>query len=661
MSDRPAIPIETQRQVLLQARHRCAACCEPTALEKAHIIPWHKTHDHSESNLVALCANCHARSHSENWDKVVLLHYKEHPCALERTRDRLPPMPTFKRTLVDLVVAADVDEMTETERVRLISVIAAYLDLSISEVRIRSVKPDNSARVRLEMPGRAAERLIDGFREHDSKLFSFFREFAPESPYTYIKDIRLADSPELRQHSTFLSKVAGFAAFALRASSKDDIVVGKSALRAVMAVVAASLAFAVISILLAEYQMMRLRPRELAVGQSQAALLAALSINEEARGGLDRALKYAVLGADFELSLPGDSAVPPLARRQLASLAAQSVKHLGSQSIAAGIRLAGLSANAALLFTVSDDQTARIWDTASSKEVTTGEHAEGSVLASAFNPDGSRVALAMNDGTVKIWEWATGSKFAVLADNRVRLTSTEFSPDGLRLAVGSEDGKVQIVELPTGRVIRLLQHEAPILDTAFSPDGSLLAAASGQRVRIWNLATGIVDVELTSSAGCFSVAFSPNGSLLACADGRAVQLWNLAKGERDRPLRAYDEVKSATFNFDGSRIIAASDVASASVWNVATGDEIASVRSGARELLAVRFGPEGANIIAAASDYTIRVWDVAVLLMPTKELIARTCRQGLIESTRLTRDEMGLAGFPATISDIDVCSGVKGR
>ena len=53
-TNRPAIPRAVQEQVLLEVRHRCAVCCEPVALEKAHIVPWGKTQDHAPENLVVL-------------------------------------------------------------------------------------------------------------------------------------------------------------------------------------------------------------------------------------------------------------------------------------------------------------------------------------------------------------------------------------------------------------------------------------------------------------------------------------------------------------------------------------------------------------------------------------------------------------------------------
>lgn len=40
---RPAIPADLERRLLVECGHRCAACGEPAAGEKAHIIPWHQT------------------------------------------------------------------------------------------------------------------------------------------------------------------------------------------------------------------------------------------------------------------------------------------------------------------------------------------------------------------------------------------------------------------------------------------------------------------------------------------------------------------------------------------------------------------------------------------------------------------------------------------
>lgn len=176
MSKRPAIPIEIQREVLFQSRHRCAVCCEPTPLEKAHIIPWHETHDHTEPNLVALCANCHTRADVEKWGEVYLRKYKQNPCAL--AANAMPRMTPEQKAMVDMIAATDPDRMNDAQRLRLASMIAAYAGVSYTDVRVVAVASSNSSRIRIELPRNGAEALIAGFQAQDPRLAAFLEDFA---------------------------------------------------------------------------------------------------------------------------------------------------------------------------------------------------------------------------------------------------------------------------------------------------------------------------------------------------------------------------------------------------------------------------------------------------------------------------------------------------
>ena len=180
MSDRPAIPIDIQRELLFECRYRCACDCEPVSLEKAHIIPWSKTKDHSAPNLVVLCANCHTRSHTEKWPESQLRRFKDRPCALER--DRLPVMSGEQKAMVDFIIATPVDVMTEKERLRFAMMAAAYAGVTYNEVAIVAIAPTNSSLVRIKMPRDAAERIILGFQAEDPRLVSFLDEFALTNP-----------------------------------------------------------------------------------------------------------------------------------------------------------------------------------------------------------------------------------------------------------------------------------------------------------------------------------------------------------------------------------------------------------------------------------------------------------------------------------------------
>src|SRR2546426_10814014 len=75
--NRPAIPVETKRAVLLEAGHRCAipTCRYPTT-EIAHIVPFGETMEHRFENLIALCPNCHTRYDKGEIDRKSMQSYK---------------------------------------------------------------------------------------------------------------------------------------------------------------------------------------------------------------------------------------------------------------------------------------------------------------------------------------------------------------------------------------------------------------------------------------------------------------------------------------------------------------------------------------------------------------------------------------------------------
>jgi hypothetical protein len=100
--NRPRIPADIERQVLIEAGHRCAVCGSELPLERAHIVAWNRSNDHSAENLICLCANCHGRADKEDWGKETLRQYRQKPWVIQaRIKEstalsslhQLPPPP----------------------------------------------------------------------------------------------------------------------------------------------------------------------------------------------------------------------------------------------------------------------------------------------------------------------------------------------------------------------------------------------------------------------------------------------------------------------------------------------------------------------------------------------------------------------------------------
>jgi len=77
MDDRPPIPADIRRRVLVEAGHRCAIpTCRYIEVDVHHIIPWAQCQAHEYDNLIALCPNCHRRADHGEIDRKSLRLYK---------------------------------------------------------------------------------------------------------------------------------------------------------------------------------------------------------------------------------------------------------------------------------------------------------------------------------------------------------------------------------------------------------------------------------------------------------------------------------------------------------------------------------------------------------------------------------------------------------
>jgi hypothetical protein len=175
MAKRPSIPIEVRREVLFEARHRCAVCGAPLPLEYAHIIAWRKTQDHSAENLIALCSIDHERADRENWGEGYLRRYKKQPWALAVNSSA--PRSAVQNAIIELILSCDPEEMTERRRQLVLSMLAAYLEVPLDRVTFVSVMAANSSRVRFSVPADAAQRLIEGFESADPILTAILDDF----------------------------------------------------------------------------------------------------------------------------------------------------------------------------------------------------------------------------------------------------------------------------------------------------------------------------------------------------------------------------------------------------------------------------------------------------------------------------------------------------
>ncbi|MEN6360037.1 MAG: caspase family protein, partial [Smithella sp.] len=238
-----------------------------------------------------------------------------------------------------------------------------------------------------------------------------------------------------------------------------------------------------------------------------------------------------------------------------------------------------------------------LWDLATRQAIRT--FADDRAISIAFSPDGKYILcggppsdLALfskpKSPTMKIFDVTTGGEireFKIITN----IWSVANSPDGKYVLSGGSGGKMVLWNTSSGQPVKTVVGSEGILDprvnaVSFSSDGEYaLSGGSDDSVRLWNTKnlTQIKSfVGHSNLGGVYSVAFSPDTKYAISADcDSKIKIWDIASGSEWKALSGHtgkNACTSAKFSPNGQYVISAGD-ASTRIWNVSTGEEIASM------------------------------------------------------------------------------------
>ncbi|GAA0909997.1 hypothetical protein Vau01_114980 [Virgisporangium aurantiacum] len=256
------------------------------------------------------------------------------------------------------------------------------------------------------------------------------------------------------------------------------------------------------------------------------------------------------------------------------------------------------------------------------------------VTGVSFNREGTLLATSSVDNTVRLWNVVTGQTVRVLdAGQGWFLDAVALSPDGSQVAASNfgPGGGARIVlwNANTGERVRTFgatDGNGWFEDLAFSPDGTLLAAAIGlgkdstrNEAQLWNPATGAQVARLQASPRhtVIGVEFSANGEVLASTgyntasdelDGEVV-LWDVRQQSRLASLPG--SPSSPVFSPDPSRLaVADSRDGKVRMWDLAVGRYTTEFAGCTGLPLAQTFSADGKVLATSCDKQRMGLWDV---------------------------------------------------
>jgi RNA polymerase sigma factor (sigma-70 family) len=253
-----------------------------------------------------------------------------------------------------------------------------------------------------------------------------------------------------------------------------------------------------------------------------------------------------------------------------------------------------------------------------------------SVIGLALSPDGKLLAACgYNDNTIRLWDLASRKEVRVFKGHTVSISTVAWSADGKTLASADWHGKSPYIwDAATGkeRWKKEVHFDWPS-DIALSPDGKNMAVGGflNGMVRIWSLETG-KDLRSISTPHqiVYSLAFSLDGStLFTCGISGAIHLWDAASG---RLVGKWDTksnwISQLALTRDGRTLVTGHDDGSVRLWEVATGKERARFQGPRVSVRAVAISRDGRRVASGGNDTTILVWDATGGTRPDAALSA---------------------------------------
>jgi len=271
------------------------------------------------------------------------------------------------------------------------------------------------------------------------------------------------------------------------------------------------------------------------------------------------------------------------------------------------------------VLTGSNDETARLWDTATGQQIRSFNGHTMQITSVAFSPDGHSVLTGSLDRTARLWDAATGQQLRSF-EGHGEVESVAFSPDGRFVLTGSEDNTARLWDASSGQQLRTFEgHTSFVTSVAFSPDGRyVLTGSRDNTARLWNTATGQQLRSFEGHGKVESVAFSPDGRFVltgsgfSAEDDNTARLWDASTGQQIRTFEGHTfPVTSVAFSPDGRFVLTGSADKTARLWNTATGQQIRSFKDHLDVIWSVAFSPDGRSVLTGSDDHTARLWDVA--------------------------------------------------
>lgn len=212
------------------------------------------------------------------------------------------------------------------------------------------------------------------------------------------------------------------------------------------------------------------------------------------------------------------------------------------------------------------------------------------VLMAQFVPHGDQAVTASADETARLWDVKTGRELRQYLGHTGPVYCLAVSADGRTLVTGAQDNSVRVWDIPLAKpILRVAGHDTSASGISLSPDGRFLVSTGGDRaVRFWET------VRLqTQGAAMAPAAEVPDRTAAVVRAGHAT------------------DVVASAYRADGLMFATADTAGEIRLWSPFLDAPMGIVGNHSGGVTAIGFHPNNQQVFTAGADGTLRAWQLA--------------------------------------------------
>ncbi len=271
------------------------------------------------------------------------------------------------------------------------------------------------------------------------------------------------------------------------------------------------------------------------------------------------------------------------------------------------------------ILSTSGDNTAIIFDILTGKVLQTFTIDAESLVKAVFSPDGNKVLTMNNRDETKVWDIATGKEIGTYSKSfKSSIQPTWYSPDGKKLLSFVDYKQAKIVDIESKKDLFFLDFDKTFSMT-FSPDGKYIALGSAKLfAKVFNSETGkeinrFEDDKNVQCDGCnMQVAISNSNKYLLTGTKKAgLILWDIEKGTKLKTFKDCTEsLNYIKFSSSDKYVLAINDQ-NILVFNTKTGNQVVEIKTEHLDIFEPYFSPDDKYIITPNKNNTAALWNIS--------------------------------------------------